>query len=667
MDDASALIRAAVAGDAESLRRLLLDLQRPLRLTAAIFLPTLREVDAVVLRWGASVANTLSAVPLDDPIPWLRGRLRDLIVQRLDELDRSPGFSGDPVLRLLISSGRERLATVPVDADPVAAIAGRLRWMSKGATDLLVLRFTHGASFAQIAEHRRMSLDDLSMAVQTACRQLDWTGDASGGALEPADYCAIDGLICGSNTAVEGLGALRGRLLDDMGLALRAVRAARLHLIAAAWHAPELVVELPSASRPPAPAPVAAARRTTGPQPASRALKPRGLSTPTRRQLAQRDDGDQAAPSLEEYPDHQPRSGLIPTLIGGALVISGVALWFLRGGTVEMSRPPESTPPPPATAPLTTPTTAGHTTPTTTPTTTANKPPAITPPIAPVAEPVQALFTSTLSPAPLAAWSTRRVVAAYGGPLLRVRRSGDHTESDIGALADGSLDTTTLTRFTTTGSAHVVCWYDQSDNNHHLRQAERDRQPRIVGDGTLAVENSRPVIVFERSRFEHLTTSAGIPIGCLYALVKVVSQPGSTQAIMGSIAKSSNESDAYYPIVDRDGKGECEWWVGQTKDYSMIKVGIARDRLLLWHSSSDGKPRPKLTLRHDGKEVAHVTASHEALTPAGPTIVGALYWARQPTDPFGGSLGEVLVLPPGSKREVRDAITKDLKVWWKTP
>ena len=128
MDEASALIRTAVAGDAESLRRLLLELQRPLRLAAAIFLPTLREVDAVVLRWSTSVANTLSTVPLDDPIPWLRVRLRDLIAQRLDELDRSPGFSGDPLLRLLLSSGRERLATIPVDADLVNALAGRLRW-----------------------------------------------------------------------------------------------------------------------------------------------------------------------------------------------------------------------------------------------------------------------------------------------------------------------------------------------------------------------------------------------------------------------------------------------------------------------------------------------------------------------------------------------------------
>lgn len=664
MDDASALIRTAVAGDAESLRRLLLGLQRPFRLTAAIFLPTQREVDAVVLRWGAAVANTLSAVPLVDPIPWLRQRLRDLIAQRLDELDRSPGFSGDPLLRLLIASGRERLATVPVEADPVSALAGRVRLMSKGATDLLTLRFTDGASFAQIAEQRRLSLDDLSMAVQTACRQLDWTGDASGGALEPADYRAIDGLICGSNSAVEGLGALRGRLLDDMGLALRAVRAARWHLIAAAWHAPELVVEIPSTFRPPAPAPLTTARRATSPQPGSRALKSRGLSTPTRRQLAHRDEGDQTAASLEEYPDHQPRSGLIPTLIGGALVISGVALWFLRGGTVEMPPAPESAPPP-ATAPITTTTTTGQTTPM--PTATTNKPPASTPPIAPVMAPVPALFTSALSPAPLTAWSTRRLVTAYDGPLLRVRRSSDHVESDIGAFADGALDTTTLTRFTTTSSAHVVCWYDQSGNNHHLRQAERDRQPRIVRDGELAVENSRPVIVFERSRFEHLTTPAGIPIGCLYALVKVVSQPGATQAIMGSLAQSSNESEAYYPIVDREGKGECEWWVGQTKDYSMIKVGIARDRLLLWHSASDGKPRPKLTLRHDGKEVAQVTASHEALIPTGPTIVGAGYWARQPGDPFGGSLGELVVLPPGSTREVRGTITKDLKSWWKIP
>lgn len=661
MDDASALITAALAGDAESLRRWLLQVQRPLRLTAAIFLPTLREVDAVILRLSTAMANTLTVVPVAEPVRWLHGRLRELIIQRLEELEHNPGFSGDPILRLLVSSGRERLTTVPVDADPVAALNGRLRWMAKGATDLLVVRFTNGVPLTQIALQRHLSLDDLSLAVQTACRQLDWTGDASGGALEPADYRAIDGLVCGSSSAVDGLGALRGRLLDDMGLALRAVRAARLHLIAAAWHAPELTIELPTLPRQPTPSVTTPNRRPTNPQPASRLPKTPTRSTPTRRQLVL-DDGVARAPSLEEYPDRPPRSGLIPTLIGGALVLGGVLLLFLRGGTTGVNVDA-----PEVVAPSTTQTQTQTQTPPT-----QSQPPTPSSTTAPAAaQPVVAsaktLFVPGIATKTVAAWSTRLLVGGYTGPLLRVRRSEDHAEKDVGLTAAGSLDTAALTSFTRDGSAHVVAWYDQSGNQHHLQQKERDQQPRVIVDGTLQTENSRTVIVFDRSRFDHLSTPAGIPIGCLYALVKVVPHGNSTQAIMGSKSNFSGEPDAYYPIVDRSGKGNCEWWVGQTMDYTMLTVPITRGRLLLWHSSLGGSNRRLLTLCLDGKEVATATASHETLEPVGPTIVGGLYWADQPADPFGGSLGELIVLPPDSSSEVRSTITRDLKGWWKTP
>lgn len=99
----------------------------------------------------------------------------------------------------------------------------------------------------------------------------------------------------------------------------------------------------------------------------------------------------------------------------------------------------------------------------------------------------------------------------------------------------------------------------------------------------------------------------------------------------------------------------------------MIRKPITRDRLLLWHSSSDGQEKPKPVLRLDGKEVGSTTCRKEALAPVGPTVVGCLYWAHILADPFGGMLGELFVLPPGSTRDMRGAIYQDLKTWWKTP
>jgi hypothetical protein len=330
---------------------------------------------------------------------------------------------------------------------------------------------------------------------------------------------------------------------------------------------------------------------------------------------------------------------------------------FLRGGSTELPAGAS-----PANAPATAPVPAPAAQPQP-PGTAATPVPAAAPTVA-AAMPLPARGVIASS---LATWSTRLVIAGYDGPLLRLRRSGDHAEQDVGHAADGALDTAAASAFTGQGSAYVVAWYDQSGHRHHLRQGERDHQPRLIIDGTLQRENSRPVIVFERPRFDHLTTPVGIPIGCLSARVKVVQHGNETQAIMGSRSDSGVDSDAYYPIVDRLGKGTCEWWLGLTQDYTILTAPITRGRLLLWHSSQGGGARPRLTLRLDGKEVAAGIAAHDALVPMGPTMVGGLYWARKPGDPFGGALGELIVLPPGSSDEVRATITRELMAWWKIP
>jgi hypothetical protein len=269
---------------------------------------------------------------------------------------------------------------------------------------------------------------------------------------------------------------------------------------------------------------------------------------------------------------------------------------------------------------------------------------------------------------PVAAWSTRRLVSTYNGPVMRVRRSGDLSERDIGFDANGIIDTAALTAFTSRSSAHVVCWFDQSGNNHHMRQPANDQQPRIVVDGALVMENSRPVVVFDRTRFEHFSTPAGIALGSMYALVTVRPSSGDgAQGLMGSPVDHPGKMDAYYPIVDRDRNGQCEWWVGQSSEYEVIRVPIPHDRLLLWNSATDGKKRPRIALRIDGKEVGALTCSTDALVPIGPTTLGCLYWEHRLADPFGGSIGECFVVPSGLSGGERNGIKHNLQRFWKTP
>lgn len=91
--------------------------------------------------------------------------------------------------------------------------------------------------------------------------------------------------------------------------------------------------------------------------------------------------------------------------------------------------------------------------------------------------------------APLAV-STRKLKAAYVGSCMRVRRSSDNIELDIGFTAGGDLDTAALLAHTGANSGFVTAWYDQSGGVNNLTQAVAASQLRIVNAGVVDIMTS---------------------------------------------------------------------------------------------------------------------------------------------------------------------------------
>lgn len=83
-------------------------------------------------------------------------------------------------------------------------------------------------------------------------------------------------------------------------------------------------------------------------------------------------------------------------------------------------------------------------------------------------------------------YSLRKQLTAFAGSSIRVRRSSDNTEQDIG-FSSGLLDTASLLSFAGAGSAFVTKWYDQSGGAHDLAQATTGNQPRIVNAGAMDI------------------------------------------------------------------------------------------------------------------------------------------------------------------------------------
>jgi hypothetical protein len=107
------------------------------------------------------------------------------------------------------------------------------------------------------------------------------------------------------------------------------------------------------------------------------------------------------------------------------------------------------------------------------------------------------LALDQLSAPAAAAYSLRKLRNAYVGNAIRVRRSSDNAELDIGFAASDDLDTASLLAFVGAGNGFVTTWYDQSGNARNATQTDPTKQPRIVSNGVMNMINGRAALSFD--------------------------------------------------------------------------------------------------------------------------------------------------------------------------
>lgn len=92
----------------------------------------------------------------------------------------------------------------------------------------------------------------------------------------------------------------------------------------------------------------------------------------------------------------------------------------------------------------------------------------------------------------LGAYSLRQLRTGQTN-CIRVRRSSDNTEQDIG-FSSGVIDQASLLSFVGAGHGSVVTWYDQSGNGNDA--ATSANFPMIVESGVLLEVNGKPTVDF---------------------------------------------------------------------------------------------------------------------------------------------------------------------------
>jgi len=150
----------------------------------------------------------------------------------------------------------------------------------------------------------------------------------------------------------------------------------------------------------------------------------------------------------------------------------------------------------------------------------------------------------------VAAYSLRRASGGYAGSAIRVRRSSDNTELNIGFAGKG-LDTTSLVSFCSGTNGFVTTWYDQSGNANNATQASAANQPQIVNVGNLLTFNGKAALSFDGTD-DFFTPVGGSSITDFYYIINTTASQylypfynGGTYGFVATIGSSGGSSAGF--------------------------------------------------------------------------------------------------------------------------
>jgi hypothetical protein len=166
---------------------------------------------------------------------------------------------------------------------------------------------------------------------------------------------------------------------------------------------------------------------------------------------------------------------------------------------------------------------------------------------------VAAAFTGLLDTysGAAAAYSLRLLRSDYSGSAIKVRRSDDNEEQDIG-FRNNELDTSTLETFSIGSDCFITTWYDQSGNTINATNSTAANQPKIVSSGTTITENGKPAIEYDGSG-DQLQLSSSIDL--------------SNEFFLPLVYKSNRTSSEDYVLYGDGGSSRIRLYQGLYRLY----------------------------------------------------------------------------------------------------
>ncbi len=239
------------------------------------------------------------------------------------------------------------------------------------------------------------------------------------------------------------------------------------------------------------------------------------------------------------------------------------------------------------------------------------------------------------------AYSMRKLRTAYAGSAIRVRRSNDDAEANIGFDGSGNLDTAALATHVGANSGFIVTVFDQSENGVDATQATTSKQPRIRNSGTTDTKNSLPCPFFVVGDQTELATG-------------LTSFTAAETAVITAVNLAT--FDQFRGVIGSTSNGDALGLVGSNGTTSWLESG--------------GALSDTVDVNNTGSEAAVMSGTLQQVSARGTaaTFVAAnIGDDRANGRHYNGWIGEVIIWPSQLSVGDRLAVYTDQKTYWGTP
>jgi len=275
------------------------------------------------------------------------------------------------------------------------------------------------------------------------------------------------------------------------------------------------------------------------------------------------------------------------------------------------------------------------------------------------------LLSVDVGTSPLWAWGTRKMVTGYSGSLLRVRRSSDSTEQDIGQTAGGDLDTAALTTFVGANSGYVSKWYNQgtAGTAADMVQATTTKQPRLVNAGTVDVKNGKPSAYFDGTKVLSHGTPAILAAGV--GSILHVASTRSANTMVFAEATGSQTTSRWVPEFSTSTLTKTFTMGNEANGASSVAGSIVYTNDGSLHQGDTIDTGTAATVRTDTAVSATGSIVHTGTYT--PTTVNMGAWLNTPTFAHVGYITEIAVWTSVLTNTARDNGAANQKAFYTTP